>query len=468
VGRSLGPDLFGLFFLGVSVLKIAEIVSTLGLHRGVLRFVALFQGMGDEARTKGTILFSLRATFAVSLVLAILIFILSPFAAAAIFHRSGLTTVLRLFALTVPFTAVGTILVFATQGFKIMKYRVWIRELFEPGSRTLLVIVIFALGWRFYGAVAAFITSIVLGTILASYLTHKAYPLLRKRSLKPVSESRKILHFSWPLLLADFFGLVVIWINILMIGYFEPAAEVGIYSAAHRTALLGEVVLISFNAIFSPITADLYYRKDLAKLAQLFKLVNKWIFSLSLPVCLLMAFFASDLIQLFGKEYRAGAGCLVLLGLAQLVNSALGSSGFLIMMSGKSKINLLNNAFTAFLNIGLNLVLIPAYGIVGAAIAFLASISVVNIIMLIEVYVLFKMHPFRRDLYKPVLAGGVAFLIMFGLTRLLAPAANSIVFPAAGSLIFLLVYAFLVYLFKIGDEDKIVFKRIIAKISSFT
>jgi O-antigen/teichoic acid export membrane protein len=464
VARNLGPDLFGLFFLGLSVLKLAEIISTLGLHRGVLRYVALYQGVGDEPRIKGTILFSLRATLAVGFGLGILILTLSRFAATAVFHKAELASILRLFAVAVPFTALTTILVFATQGFKIMRYRVYVRELFEPASRILLVIGVAVIGWKLYGAVFSFVISLVLGTVLALYFIKKIFPSLTDKGLKSIFESRDILNFSWPLLLADFFGLIVIWINILMIGYFKASDEVGIYSAAHRTALLGEVILISFNAIFSPIVADLYNRKEIEKLARLFKIVTKWIFSLSLPLCLLMLFFASDILHLFGQKYIPGATCLVLLSIAQLVNSALGSSGFLIMMSGKSRLNLINNFIAALLNIGLNVLLIPPYGIVGAALSFLTSVSAVNIIMIIEVYALYRMHPFRADLYKPVLAGGVAYIIILLLTKFLFRAENSLLSIAIGSVIYLLSYASLMYALGIEDEDKIILEKFRAKL----
>jgi len=464
VARNLGPDLFGLFFLGFSTVKIAEIISTLGLHRGVLRFVALFQGAGDEARTKGAILFSVRTTLVVSIILGISMFMLSPFVSLHIFHKAGLASVLRLFALVVPFIAVTTILVFCTQGFKIMKYRVLVRELFEPGIRIIAVVFLFILGFKLMGAILAFIASILLGTILALVYTKKTFPPLMDKGTRPLFESKEILNYSWPLLLAEFFGLIVMWINILMIGYFKSSDEVGIYSASHRTALLGEVIFISFNAIFSPIIADLYHRKEQERLAHLFKLVNKWIFSLNFPVCLLMVFFASDLLRLFGNRYLPGTMCLVLLGTAQLVNSALGSSGFLIMMSGKSRINLINNIFTALLNIGLNVLLIPTYGILGAALSFLASVSVVNVIMVIEVYALFRIHPFRTDMYKSPLAGGISFIIMALLIRFLRGTGNSFFLMGTGSVIFLLSYGLLTKALGIGEEDKIVLQRLKAKL----
>ncbi len=464
VARTLGADLFGLFFLGFAVLKLAEIISTLGLHRGVLRFIALFQGERDDERTKGTIILAVVLTCVVALTIMFLIILTSQFSAARIFKKDGLAPVLKAFALVIPLTSITTILVFSTQGFKIMRYRVFIREIIEPITRIVFVIPLFILGWKLFGALTAFIISIIIGTVLAYYFLRREYPQLIQKNVKPILESRKILGFSWPLFLADFFGLLVIWINILMIGYFQSSQEVGVYSAAHRTALLGQVMLISFNAIFSPIMADLFNKKEYQKLEVLFKIVTKWVFSFSLPICLLMIFLSREILSVFGNNFTEGAACLALLAVAQILNSAIGSSGFLIMMSGRSKVNLINNVIAAGLNIGFNLFLIPKYGIIGAAAAYLISVAVINIIRLIEVNFIFNFHPFRADIRKPLVAGVAASLFFF-LTKTWVdiggvPLLNIVLV----SFVYVSVYFFTLYIQRVDEQDRIIFNRIKAKL----
>jgi O-antigen/teichoic acid export membrane protein len=458
--RNLGTELFGLFFLGLAVLKISEVLSTLGLHRGVLRFIAIYQGIKDDRRTKGTIIFSLKASLFIGLVLSAAIIFLSKFLALNIFHKTDLASVLRFFAFAVPFTAVTTIFVFSTQGFKIMKYRVYVREIFEPLSRLAILFIVLTLGWKLFGAIFAFVVSISGGTFLAFHFLRNLFPELANRSIKPIFESRKIMEFSWPLLLAEFFGLIIIWLNILMIGFFRTAHEVGIYSASHRTAILGQIVLISFNAIFSPIIADLYNKNETRKLDSLFKIVTKWIFSLSIPICLLMVLCASKIMNLFGKNFTEAAFCLIVLSLAQLINSLFGSSGFLIMMSGRSKLNLINNIAVVTLNIGLNCILIPQHGIVGAAFSLFISVLFINLIMLLEVYLIFRLHPFRRDLLKPLFAGGISFLALTFIRRYLTVISNNLLSIIIVSSIFIIIYFVILYVLKIEEEDKVILKRI--------
>lgn len=467
VARNLGTDLFGLFILGLSILKIMEIISTLGLHRGVLRYIALFQGEGDKERIKGTIILAMKVVIVVGLIISLLTILLSKFVATNIFHKIDLTNVLKIFAVAIPFTALTTIFVFSTQSLKIMKYTVYVREIFEPAIRIIIVIIMFSIGWVLFGAIFAFIISLMLGTFLAFFYLKTLFPTIVNKKVKPFYEYRKIFNFSWPLLLADFFGFVVIWINILMIGYFKASHDVGVYSASHRTALLGGIILVSFNSIFSPIIADFYNRKKFKRLEQLFKIVTKWILSLSFPVCLLMIFYASEILSLFGENFVPGTTCLVILSIALLVNSVIGSSGIMIMMSGKSKINLLNNTLTAFLIISFNFLLIPKHGIVGAALSFLLSVILVSIIRLVETYLIFKLHPFRIDFFKPLLAGVISFSILKLLTKHLIKFENSMLLIISGSLIFSFIYVLIIYLLKVEDEDRIILQRIKTKLLIF-
>ncbi len=464
VARNIGAELFGIFFIGLAILKISEIVSTFGLHRGVLRYTAIFWSEKDRERTKGAIIFSLRATGISGIILGILIILLSKYLALNIFHKIDLITVLRLFAIAVPLTALTSISVFATQGFKIMKYRVYVREICEPLIRIVVVIFVFLIGWKLYGAIGAFIISLFTGSVLAFYYLRRVFPELTEKRTNTIFETHRLLSYSWPLLLAEFFSLIIIWINILMIGYFRTSQEVGIYSASHRTALFGQMILISFNAIFSPIIADLYNKKDMKKLEELFKVVTKWILMLSLPVCLLLVFYASEILNLFGKNFMQGALCLMILAAAQLVNSIFGTSGFMIMMSGRSKINLLNNVVVVILNIGLNIILIPSYGIVGAALALSISILVINLIMLLEVYLILKIHPFRKSMYKSVLAAIISTLFLVLLSQYIVKTLHPFIQAIVGSLLFLVLYILLMLLLKMEHEDRIIYQKLKDKI----
>jgi len=460
VARSLGPGLFGIFFFGFSLFKIMERITTLGLNNGVLRFVSLYRGERDESRVKGTIVLGLGVTCAAGSILTVVFLFGSGQIFNHFFPESDLSVVLVIFALGIVFTGLTEILVFATQAFQIMEYKVLVRRILEPGTSLVLFVGFLLLGWKVLGAVSSFVLSIILGTVLAFFFAKKVIPYLTTQTPRAIFETRQILSFSWPLFFVGFFDVINIHINTVMLGHFQAAQDVGIYGAIWRTAFLAPIILESFNAIFAPIISDLYNRKELIRLRSLFKTVTKWVVTISLPVTILSIFFGREILSLWGQEYVMFHTSLIIICLAQFVNCSTGSVGFVIMMSGRSKINLANNALGFILTVILNLLLIPRFGILGAAVSMAVVIATINILRVAEVLVLLKIHPFRIDFFKPILAGGFSCVILFFSAGVIHERTHPIVAVAAGTLLFLAFYAGGLLVLGLGEEDKVIWAKI--------
>lgn len=464
VAKELGAELFGAFFLGFSIFKILERLSALGLNNGVLRFVSLYKGENDESRIKGTIILSLKAVLLAGSILSIGLIALSHHISSQFLPNISLRSILIVFAFGIVFTGMTEIMVFSTQAFQIVTYKVLVRRIIEPGISLFLLIGFLSLGWKILGATTAFVISIVFGTIAAFFFMRKVIPYITNTTVVPIFETKKILLFSWPLFFVGFFDLVNNYINTLMLGYFKSSAEVGIYGAAWRTAFVIPIILESFNSIFAPVISDLTNRKEKKKIEDLFKIVTKWIFTVSLPIVILMIFFAKEILNLWGSEYAPGATSLRIICLAQLINCATGSVGFILMMTGHSKINLINNFIGLLSTLSLNLVLIPKYGVFGAALSLAIVIAIVNITRLIEVYALFKIHPYKFQYYKPLLSAGIAFLILFSGSRLFQNSYHALLIILSGSLVFLGAYILVLYLLGLEAEDKIILIKIKEKV----
>jgi O-antigen/teichoic acid export membrane protein len=341
-----------------------------------------------------------------------------------------------------------------------MKYKVLVRRIIEPGISLLLLIVFLLLGWQIFGAALAFVIAIVFGSLFAFLFMRKVIPYITQTSPHSIFETKKILLFSWPLFFVGFLDLINNYINTIMLGYFKTSTEVGIYGATWRTAFVIPIILESFNSIFAPIISDLFNRKEKAKLENLFKVVARWIFTISLPVTLLMIFFSREILSLWGKEYILGAISLIIISLAQLINCTTGSVGFILMMTGHTKINLINNFIGLLSTIALNLLLIPKYGVLGAALSLAIVIAIINITRLIEVYILFKMHPYTVQFIKPVLSAALAFLVLFFGSKLFHNFPHVLLTIAIGSLFFLSVYILILYLLGLNKEDRIILTKI--------
>lgn len=464
VARQIGPDLFGLFSLGISIFVVAEVISALGTTKGVVRFVSLYHRDGDERRVRGTVALTAIVVLVGGTVVCGLLAVLSGLLSTAVFHTSALAPVLRRLAIGIPFSALTTVFICSLLGLKIVKYKVYVRDGFEPMLKAAVAVLLFLLGWKLGAAVSAFVVSIIAGTFLSYFFYRRVFHEKLGSNAPPIMETKRLLTFCWPLLFASCLAILEIWLTTFMVGFFLTPGAVGVFSAAYRTSLLVQGVLFSFNAIISPIIPSLHHGKELRKLESLFKMVSKWIFSLSLPAIVFLITLPREIMNVFGQDFLTGAPTLLVLGIGQLAISATGPLGMMIDMSGKSKITLLNTILQLVLQALLCVLLIPKYGIIGAACSKAMSDLFLRMLQLVEVHLTLRMHPFRRDFLKPLIAAttGVAVL---GLMRFVIPDRNiPLSLAAVGVLTFLAIYGFVLHRLGLNEEDREILQKIKEKL----
>ena len=155
--------------------------------------------------------------------------------------------------------------------------------------------------------------------------------------------------------------------------------------------MLLKLVFTAFNGILAPILPDLHGRGEMKQLAFVYKNSTRWMFALTFPIFLVVVLFARQIMGLFGHDFVQGYMVLIILSSAYLLNAATGPVCFMLLMSGKQNLELIDDLSMVAVNILLNIWLIGAYGSVGAAIATGASLVLMNLIKVVQVMVLFKM-----------------------------------------------------------------------------
>lgn len=412
LGRVLGAGAYGLYALGFSIAQVAGQFSILGLQNGLVRFVALYKGEGDTSRVKGTLLSAFSIAALASLAVGILLFTASGLVATRVFTDPELGPVLRVFAVALPFFVLLQMAAHSARGFQRMEYYVGVQHISWPILNVSLVALAFLLGFRLMGALYGFLLSAAATALLGLYfLAKRLFP--EGKGIAPLYEIRSLVRFSIPVVFIGFGGIILGQADRLMVGYFMSSQDVGIYDAAGRIAIQISFIINSFNMAFAPMIADLYNRGQIPELGELFKRVTRWIVTLTLPLFLMLVLFPGIIMQLFGGEFQEGSDALVALASAHLINAATGAVGFMLIMSGKQNVELANVLALAAVNIGLNIWLIPLYGILGAGIATGLSLALINIIRVVEVKRMIGIQPFSGKWLKPLAAGvGTLLLIM--------------------------------------------------------
>jgi O-antigen/teichoic acid export membrane protein len=225
---------------------------------------------------------------------------------------------------------------------------------------------------------------------------------------------KEIFSYSWPLFLFSIISSFIFWIDTFSIGFLKDSYWVGIYNAALPIALLLSVSSEIFMQLFFPIiTKELSLRRNQV-VSELSKQIVKWTFIINLPVLVLIYFFPGVFINFFwGKEYLLASNSLRFLTIGYFVFSLASVSINLLSSKGKSKLILLNLLFASFLNLCLNFILIPTYGIEGAAFATMISLILWSVLLFIESYLFVGIIPLRRKLLNVFFSAIAPALFLF-------------------------------------------------------
>jgi O-antigen/teichoic acid export membrane protein len=452
LAKSLGPNDLGVYFLGITIIGFLTVLAPLGTDVGVVRFVAIYVSRNDISRAKGTILTAAGLTLAVSFIIILFTWLLADFVGSKVFHERALSATLKLLVLATPLDSLMNVFLGGTRGFKLMQYSAYTKNLFWIGSRFVLaILLIWVFGMGLQGAILAYLGSSVLSATVALYYLNKLLPL-NDFSIHPRFEPRGLVKFSVPMVFSTVIHNLMRQTDVLMIGVFLSATQVGAYSVAVRLIIVAEVFFMAFQPIFHPFVAELHDLKEFKRLSNLLKVLTHWGVAASFPIFLCLLAFPTFFLRFFGKGFLQAASCLSVLALAHIFSSLSSLPNAMIFMSGRSDITLKNNTALLVTNVALNYLLIPKLGILGAAMGTGISLLVIALIRIIEVYQLMKVHPFRLYLLKPVGAGSIALATTVFFHKTLLHDGNVFV---TGTLLagFLLLYILLLCLFKLNKED---------------
>jgi O-antigen/teichoic acid export membrane protein len=265
--------------------------------------------------------------------------------------------------------------------------------------------------------------------------------------------------FSLPVMLHNLLNISRNQVEIYLLAMLISAGASGVFNVAARTSLLVVAFLDGLGIVFSPFIAELVNRPQNRELRDLMSIVTRWSVSLGLPVSLALVVFSRPIVQLFGSGFIDAVPALVILAIAQLINAATGPVGTFITMSGRPGLNLINSLLSVVLSLSLGLILIPRYGITGAALSSGISITSVNLLRAIQVHSALRIWYYDWRLLKPVVGAGIAVCIT-SIVLWLAHSESDLVTLGVGMPIFFLVYLGSLFFFGLEESDLAVLKNV--------
>lgn len=375
LARSFGAEGAGIFYLSLSILSIASLLSRLGLERSIVRFLAPLNSNEMWLETNGLIKTVILFTSTAATIISIVVCLMAPVFAESVFFDARLTSFIRIFALAVLPFSLMYVYAGILKGLKLVRESLIVeRVIVYLGG----IASIFTLGMYLglSGVLWGFLFSSCLAVLIGRFFAKKKIPKTGSSSVS--FDKRRLFASSIPLLLVSFSNLMFGQVNVLVLGVLSTVNEVGIFNITFKISMVIGLTLVAINSISAAKISELYFaRIDLQSLASK---IAGFAFLLSLPVFAVMVVFPKLVLVLFGDDFVAGSTALILLAVGQLLSVATGSTGTLLAMTGYEKTLALIIGFSVILNTILSILLIPIFGILGAACAVALSMVVSNII----------------------------------------------------------------------------------------
>lgn len=392
LARCMGRYNYGVYVFVFSWINILVMIAIHGWDTTLLRYVAAYNGMKKWPRLKGILTsascFSIIGSILVSIGVICVVWCMS----------SKLSFDMRYTFLigcgVLFFIATSGIIQAALRGLKHIIISQLPLALFRPFLMSLFVIITYCISGKISASAGMSMNLIACAVsfFFAIYLLLKFTPE-EIRKVKNEYIIKEWLSVAFPLFLSSCLLVINLRVDIIMVGSILGHDSVGTYAAASNIAMLTIFGLASVNAIAAPIIAELYAKKQLDKLKKMVKVAARFSLVISLPVTIVLIIWGEFFLKLYGSKFTEGYIPLVILTIAQTVNVMAGSVGFLMTMTKYQKEASMILAVTVLINVMMNYLFIPRFGITGAAIATGTATVLWNMAMLIAVNKKLNLNP---------------------------------------------------------------------------
>jgi O-antigen/teichoic acid export membrane protein len=394
LARLMGPAGYGTYAYALALVTVMAVPTYLGLPRLIVRQMARYQVNEQWGLMRGLLIRANQAVLAISLATAA---VAAGFAwmLRHVYSSEALLTFAASLAL-LPLLGLGAVRLAALRGLRHVLLG-QMPDMLVRNAAFVLALLLAALLWGEhltpFSAMAMQVGATALAFGIGAILLIRNIPAAAKAS-QPDYEMKAWLGSALPFMLIGCMQIISTKTDIVMLGFYRPAEDVGVYRVAVQIAMLVVFPLTAVNMVIAPHMARLWAQQDKATFQKMVTWSARGILLLSLPLALLFIGAGELLLSLvFGAAFAAGALPLAILAGGQLVNAGTGSVTSILSMTGHERAAAQAVAVGAAANIVLNVTLIPLWGMAGAAVATLMALVIWNVYMVIYVWCVLKLDP---------------------------------------------------------------------------
>jgi O-antigen/teichoic acid export membrane protein len=452
ITREYSKPVAGAFFTAISLFLIVENAAGLGAWVGLVNFIARLRRLGHEDRVSAIMRAAVIPVVVVSLACtAGMLLFAEPLAHLLLSGHLGkdgaapgtVADALRALALALPFAALSDTLLGAARGYRAMKPTVVVDKIGRSTGQLIGVTIAITAGsvallaplWALPYVPAAAIGWWWLRRVRRDH--RPAARTAREPAANGASESdtaggavarpgnavsvgagvgsataRGFWRFTGPRAVANLAQITIQRIDIVLVAIILGPVEAAIYTAATRFLVAGQFANSALSQAAQPRFAELFAVDDRRGANVVYRATTAWLVILTWPLYLLAVIYGPEILSIFGHSYRAGDMVMVILGLTMLVATACGQVDMVLITTGRSSWSLANGLMAVFVNVGLDLFLIPRYGITGAATGWAVAIIITNLVPLAQLAISKRLNPFGSGTFIAIGLAVVSFAVI--------------------------------------------------------
>lgn len=474
LARTLNARALGIFALGMTIVAFLSLFNSLGLPRAALRYVTTYCATGKLDLLRGFVARSLLWLLILNVLLGSVMLLIGPWIALHVYHTPEIQTYLPLFALLMLAAVLSNFFGQVLAAYKNVAGRTVVASFIGTPAKMILATVLITAGFGLGG----FIFAEMIGAFLVLALMMRMAWRMTPAEARPVSGTfpklgfprlgfpsleKEVISFSATSVGLGLLDVLKSQSDKIAVGYYLDAGRVGIYSIVAAMITMVPLVQRSVNQIFASTIADLHARGQHELLKRTFQTVTKWVVGITFPLAFVMIIYAREFMHIFGRGFETGWIILIIGTAAGLVDCGVGSSGTLLLMSGRQNLLIKINGVTTVLMIVLNIVLVPRWGIVGAGLAAALTVAVTNVWFLIEVRRELKFYPYSSSFLRLTVPLG-AVVAVLSLLHWKFPLQPGWLGIAVGMVLAYGVFSTVAFVFSLDDDDRVIARAVWSRI----
>ena len=372
ISTLFGVANYGSYSLTFTIAQATAMIFGLGIPNALIMLTG--NRNFNKIEAKKLLFKGLKITLLFSLIPSILFYLSADLLANKLFDNIALNHFFEIVAYTIPFFILHELfLYYYISVKKFIPYNIFMFVL--PNLfLTLFLFLFYCIEKTDFYTFLAFALSIILIVFIEFIVVYES----KIHKTPNVISSKALIKTASPMLFSGLLLYLLNWTDVIMLGFMTNEKQVGIYNIAYKIGSVGFLVIVSVSTIITPRIAELYGNGNLHELKKLVHSSTRLISILTIPLVLVLVIGSEFVLSFFGKDVISGSSTLIIVAIGVLFSAIAGNVDQILNMTNNQVILRNITVFSFFINVTLNFLLIPIYGINGAAIASLISNVVIN------------------------------------------------------------------------------------------